>query len=60
MRENSGCLFYHATTNDPVQILYCPSKDQGIWFRPGSGVGVLQPNGLQILKEIVEKSSAHA
>ncbi|HEY3901721.1 MAG TPA: hypothetical protein VGM54_24120 [Chthoniobacter sp.] len=55
LKENSGCSFFHATTNDPVHILYCSGKDKGIWFLPGSGVGVLQEKALSILKDIVAK-----
>ncbi|HEY3899679.1 MAG TPA: hypothetical protein VGM54_13750 [Chthoniobacter sp.] len=52
---NAGGTFYHATTNDPVHILYCSTKDKGIWFLSGSGVGVLQQRGLDLLKGIVKK-----
>jgi hypothetical protein len=53
--ENAGCSYYHATTDDPVHILYCATKDKGIWFLPGSGIGILQERGLKMLKEIVAK-----
>jgi hypothetical protein len=52
--ENTGATFYHATTNDRIHVLYCPSKNTGMWFLPGSGMGPLQPKGLKVLKEIVE------
>jgi hypothetical protein len=32
LEENSGSTFYHATTHDQVQIIYCPDKEKGIWF----------------------------
>ena len=54
MSQNAGATFYHATTHDRVHVIYCPSKDQGMWFLPGSGMGPLQPKGLETLKEIVE------
>ncbi len=53
--ENPGATFHHATTNDHVQIIYCAAQDKGFWFMEGSGMGPLQPNGLKVLKEIVEK-----
>jgi hypothetical protein len=53
--ENSGATFHHAVTHDRVHILYCHAKDRGMWFMPGSGMGPLQPRGLKILKEIVER-----
>jgi CRISPR/Cas system endoribonuclease Cas6 (RAMP superfamily) len=55
IRENSGATYYHATTHDQIHILYCPSKDKGIWYLPGSGLGPLQAKGLKIMKQVVEK-----
>ena len=52
--ENPGATFHHATTHDHVQIIYCHAKDKGMWFLPGIGMGPMQPNGLGILKQIVE------
>lgn len=52
--ENAGATFHHATAHDGVQIIYCHAKDKGIWFLPGIGMGPMQPNGLGILKQIVE------
>jgi hypothetical protein len=53
--ENAGATFYHATTHDRIHIIYCHAKDTGMWFLPGSGMGPLQPNGLAIIKQVVEK-----
>ena len=53
LEENSGSTFYHATTPDQVQIIYCPDKEKGIWFLARGGAGPLQATGLRILKEIV-------
>ena len=52
--ENAGATFHHAIAHDGVQIIYCPAKDKGMWFLPGSGMGPMQPKGLGILKQIVE------
>lgn len=52
--ENAGAAFYHATTNDRIHVIYCPAKDTGMWFQPGSGMGPLQQKGLKIMKEIAE------
>lgn len=52
--ENPGATFHHATTHDGVQIVCCPAKNKGIWFKPGVGSGPMQPKGLAILKQIVE------
>jgi hypothetical protein len=55
LEEKSGSTFYHATTNDQVQIIYCPDKEKGMWFFTRGGAGPLQATGLRILKEIVGK-----
>lgn len=52
--ENSGEVFYHATTSEHVQVVYCRAKEKGIWFRPGVGIGIIQPMALGILREIVD------
>lgn len=49
VEENSGSMFYHATTHDQVEIIYCPDKEKGIWFLYRGGAGPLQAKGLQKL-----------
>lgn len=56
LQENPQGTFYHATTHDHVHIIYCHSKERGIWYLPGSGLGPLQEKGLKMLKKIVEKT----
>jgi hypothetical protein len=53
--ENSDATFHHAVTHDRIHIIYCGAKDRGMWFRPGSAVGPLQPKGLAILKDIARR-----
>jgi hypothetical protein len=55
LEENSGSTFYHATTTDRFEVIYCPDKEKGIWFIPKGGVGPLQARALGILKEIAGK-----
>ena len=55
LEENSGSTIYHATTNDQIEVLYCPDKKAGMWFLPQGGVGLLQARELGILKELIEK-----
>src|SRR5207248_8121185 len=50
--ENVGATFHHAATHDNVQIIYCNTKNKGMWFMPGIGMGPMQPKGLGILKRI--------
>jgi hypothetical protein len=53
INDNPGATFHHASTNDRIHVIYCPDKDKGMWFTPGSGMGPMQPKGLKILKEIL-------
>ena len=53
LEDNSGSAFYHAATNDQVEIIYCRDKQKGIWFVRRGGMGPLQAKGIGILKEIV-------
>jgi len=53
IEENKGAAFYHAVTSDGVNIIYCPDKDKGMWFLPGSGMGPLQERGRKIMTEMV-------
>lgn len=55
LAENPGATFHHATTHDDIQVIYCNAKGKGIWFKPGVGMGPMQPKGLAILKQIVER-----
>jgi hypothetical protein len=52
--ENAGATIHHATTNDQIHIIYCLAQNKGMWFLPGSGMGPLQPRGLDAMKKIVE------
>lgn len=52
--ENAETTFYHATTHDHFQIVYCHAANKGIWFLPDFGKGRIQPKDLEMLKEIVE------
>lgn len=54
IKENAGSTFHHATTADRIHIIYCRSKEKGLWFLPGSGRGPLRPKGLEALKQIVD------
>ena len=55
LKETTGCVFHHANAGEGIQIVYCHAKDKGLWFIPKSGLGFLQPKGLQIMKEAVDK-----
>lgn len=52
--ENPGATFHHGTAHDEVQFIYCNAKDKGIWFKPGVGLGPMQPRGRAIFKQIIE------
>jgi hypothetical protein len=51
--ENPGASFYHGTASDGIHVIYCPDKDKGMWFQPGSGMGPLQTKGRKAMKDII-------
>jgi len=55
LKEHTGCTFYHADAGEGVQVLYCHSANRGMWFIPKGGIGLLQDQGLKMMKEAVEK-----
>lgn len=55
--ENAGASFYHGVASDGYNFVYCPDKDKGMWFLPGSGMGPLQERGRKAIKDII--SGAH-
>jgi hypothetical protein len=57
IEEHSDATIYHAIASDGVHMLYCPDKDKGIWFLPGSGKGILSPTGRQMMREAIQGRS---
>jgi hypothetical protein len=53
LTEHPNATFYHADLPDGAKLLYCHTHKRGIWFIPGSGVGIIQEKGLDMLSEIV-------
>jgi hypothetical protein len=53
IEEHRDATIYHAIASDGVHMLYCPDKDKGIWFLPGSGKGTLSAKGRQMMKEAI-------
>jgi hypothetical protein len=53
LEEHSGSTFYHATTDDGFEVIYCPAKEKGMWFTPSRAMGPLQARGIEFMKEIV-------
>jgi hypothetical protein len=51
LQQNPTGRYFHATTHDKIEILYCQDQNRGIWFLPGSGMGPLQETGLKIMQE---------
>jgi hypothetical protein len=46
--------FYRAEVPGGAQVVYCREGEKGVWFLAGSGMGIIQPKGLQMLREIVD------
>lgn len=54
LKTHPTAKFYRAEIPEGAEIIYCRDADQGLWFLPGKGMGVIQPKGLQMLAEIVD------
>ena len=55
IEQHSGDTCYHATTNDGIDILYCPATEKGMWYTKARGMGPLSPKAIAAMKEIVAK-----
>ena len=54
LTEHAQDRFYLADVPG-ARIVYCRDAGRGIWFMPGTGMGIIQTKGLQALAEIVDK-----
>jgi len=54
LKQHCDAKFYRAESPEGAEIVYCRDSGQGVWFLPGSGMGIIQPKGLQMLAEIVD------
>lgn len=54
--QHAGSTFYHATTHDDFQIVYCREGDKGIWFLGTLGKGKIQEKDLAMIRRIVDES----
>lgn len=54
LTEHQGDHFYLADVPG-AHIAYCREAGKGIWFIPDTGIGIIQPRGLQAIAEIVDK-----
>jgi hypothetical protein len=56
--KNADGPFFHATTTDQIQFLYCHDDEKGYWFIPGIAIGIMQPSALNVMKEIIKTKLA--
>jgi hypothetical protein len=54
LKEHAAEKFYRAEIENDTEVIYCRNSEKAMWFLPGRGMGVVQPKGLAILKEIVD------
>jgi hypothetical protein len=45
--------FFEPEAEEHVELIYCKESNRGIWFLPGKGMGVVQPDELAELEKIV-------
>jgi len=44
--------FFQEDTEEYVELIYCKETHSGMWFLPGKGMGMLQPDTLEALGKI--------
>jgi hypothetical protein len=54
--EEYASSTYFLATRDHFQVVYCRTKERGIWFIPDTGLGLLDTRILKVMKEIVDTS----
>jgi hypothetical protein len=54
LEHHQNAHFYRAEMPDDRVIAYCRDTEQGVWFLAGIGIGIIQPDNLKILREIVD------
>ncbi len=54
LQTHKNSKFHHAEIPGVAEIIYCRESEKGVWFLPGSGMGIIQPKGLKVLAEIVD------
>lgn len=53
--ENPGATFHHADAGQGVIFLYLADRDKGLWWLPGSGMGILSARGRQIMSDAMKR-----
>jgi hypothetical protein len=54
LQSHKTSKFHRAEIPGGAEIVYCRDSGKGVWFLPDSGMGIIQPKGLQVLAEIVD------
>jgi hypothetical protein len=53
--EHPGGMFYQAEAGQGIILIYCQDEDKGLWYLPGSGMGILPPEAHQMLRDAIAK-----
>lgn len=54
LASHADAKFYRAEIHGDLEIIYCADSGKGVWFLPDKGMGIIQPNGLKMLAEVVK------
>lgn len=54
LQNNENSKFYRARIPEGAEIIYCHEAGKAVWFLSDKGMGIVQPRGLEMLKEIVD------
>lgn len=54
LKSHPDSKYYQAEAPGDAEVFYCRDGEKGIWFLPDKGMGIVQPRGLEMLREIVD------
>lgn len=54
LETHKNAKFHRAEAPGGAVVIYCREAHAGVWFIPGTGMGIIQAKGLQALAEIVD------
>ena len=47
--------FFQVDSEEYVEVIYCKEANNGMWFLPGKGMGILMPDTLARLSKLVDE-----
>ncbi len=55
LAEHKRDRFFLAEATAGSRVVYCKEAGRGFWYIPGKGMGIIQANALEAIKEIADE-----